>query len=64
MGTPEFENLLASMKIVASGRGDDTNLAQVAINYNRAKNTIQFPVLEIASSSIELCIIGLDHELG
>jgi pyridoxine 4-dehydrogenase len=40
---PEFENLLRSMQLVANAHGDDTTLAQVAINYCRAKNTIPIP---------------------
>jgi pyridoxine 4-dehydrogenase len=39
---PEFESLLRSMEMVANEHGDAT-LAQVAINYCRAKNTIPIP---------------------
>ena len=38
VGTPAFDNLLASMKQVAKEHSD-ASLAQVAINYCRAKNT-------------------------
>jgi len=42
VGKPEFKNLMASMKTVASEHGN-ANLAQVAINYCRSKNTIPIP---------------------
>jgi pyridoxine 4-dehydrogenase len=43
VGTPEFDNLLASMKQVASHHGETANLPQVAINWCRAKGTIPIP---------------------
>ena len=41
VGTPEFDNLMASMKQVAASHGN--NLPQVAINWCRAKGTIPIP---------------------
>lgn len=43
VGKSEFKNLLDSMKTIARDHGNDVNLAQVAINYCRAKNTIPIP---------------------
>jgi pyridoxine 4-dehydrogenase len=43
VGTPEFENLLAGMKVVADSHGENANLPQVAINWCRAKGTIPIP---------------------
>ena len=40
--TPDYENLLTTMKEVAAGHKDATP-AQVAINWTRAKNTIPIP---------------------
>lgn len=40
--TPDYANLLATMKEVASGHGDATP-SQVALNWARAKNTIPIP---------------------
>jgi len=40
---PEFEKLLLTMKEVASNHGDNANVAQVAINWCRAKGTIPIP---------------------
>lgn len=42
VGTPEFDNLLAVMKTVASAH-PNANLPQVAINWTRAKGTIPIP---------------------
>lgn len=44
--TPDYENLLATMKDVAAGHDDDgeaTTLSQVALNWARAKKTIPIP---------------------
>jgi pyridoxine 4-dehydrogenase len=41
--TPDYDNLLASMKDVASGHGDACTLSQVALNWGRAKNSIPIP---------------------
>lgn len=41
--TPDYDNLLATMKDVASGHSNDTTLSQVALNWTRAKNTIPIP---------------------
>jgi pyridoxine 4-dehydrogenase len=41
--TPDYDNLLATMKDVASGHGDGTTLSQVALNWGRAKNSIPIP---------------------
>jgi pyridoxine 4-dehydrogenase len=40
--TPDYDNLLATMKDVASGHGD-ASLSQVALNWGRAKNSIPIP---------------------
>jgi pyridoxine 4-dehydrogenase len=40
--TPDYDNLLATMKDVAAGHGDAT-LSQVALNWGRAKNSIPIP---------------------
>jgi pyridoxine 4-dehydrogenase len=40
--TPDYDNLLNTMKDVASGHGDPT-LSQVALNWARAKNSIPIP---------------------
>jgi pyridoxine 4-dehydrogenase len=40
--TPDYDNLLAAMKDVASGHGD-ASLSQVALNWGRAKNSIPIP---------------------
>jgi pyridoxine 4-dehydrogenase len=40
--TPDYDNLLAAMKDVASGHKDAT-LSQVALNWTRAKNSIPIP---------------------
>ena len=42
VGKPDFANLLSAMKTVANEHSG-ANLAQVAINYCRAKNTIPIP---------------------
>jgi pyridoxine 4-dehydrogenase len=40
--TPDYDNLLATMKDVANGHGD-ASLSQVALNWGRAKNSIPIP---------------------
>ena len=40
---PEFEKLLLTMEKVAANHGNNANLAQVAINWCRAKGTIPIP---------------------
>lgn len=42
VGTPEFENLIESMKVVAKEHSN-ANLPQVAINYARAHQTVPIP---------------------
>jgi pyridoxine 4-dehydrogenase len=41
--TPDYQNLLNTMKQVAMNRGEETTLSQVAINWARAKKTIPIP---------------------
>jgi pyridoxine 4-dehydrogenase len=43
ISNPEFQKLLSTMEKVASNHGKDANLAQVAINWCRAKGTIPIP---------------------
>ncbi|EEC43910.1 predicted protein [Phaeodactylum tricornutum CCAP 1055/1] len=42
LSTPDYENLLATMKDVAAGH-PNANTAQVALNWTRAKNSIPIP---------------------
>lgn len=42
LGTPDYENLLATMKDVAAGHQGAT-VPQVALNWTRAKGTIPIP---------------------
>ena len=42
LSTPDYENLLATMKQIASNH-NDAKLSQVAINWTRAKGTIPIP---------------------
>ena len=41
--SPDYQNLLNTMKDVAAGHGDNIPLSQVALNWTRAKNTIPIP---------------------
>merc|ERR1712194_928356 len=43
INNPEFKKLLSTMKDVASNHGTSANVAQVAINWRRAKGTIPIP---------------------
>jgi pyridoxine 4-dehydrogenase len=41
--TPDFANLLDTMKLIAASHSPDATLSQVAVNWTRAKGTIPIP---------------------